>query len=263
MKFTFGIITFPHPDNLFRINTIIDSIERLNIPEDSYEVIIVGGNNPCRKNTSHIPFNESIKPNWITRKKNIITWLARYENVVYSHDYLTYDPDWYEGFLKFGNNFNVCSNRIYCVTGERFRDWIVSPARSEKLNTYLTNKLITPAYLIPHDITHLNHFVVIGGYYWVGKKQIMHEFPLEEALSWGDGEDFRWCHALQKKYNVSFNRHSTNRLLKEKGRYFTEMSDATGEELRRLVIPDSELVHDYQHYDQRKIESLERGQGVI
>jgi hypothetical protein len=46
-----------------------------------------------------------------------------YENVVYSHDYLTYDPDWYEGFLKFGNNFNVCSNRIYCVTGERFRDW--------------------------------------------------------------------------------------------------------------------------------------------
>ena len=69
MDFTFGIITYKDNENL--INQIIDSIEFQNIP--NYEIIVVGSCNIDRKNLKIIPFDESIKPSWITRKKNIIT----------------------------------------------------------------------------------------------------------------------------------------------------------------------------------------------
>jgi hypothetical protein len=265
MKVTFGIITFPHPDNLRRINEIINSIEQNNIPDDNYEIIVVGGDNPNRKNTTHVKFNEGVKKNWITRKKNVITLLAKFDNIVYSHDYIKYDPKWYEGFVKFGDNFDVISNPLIGTDNLRFRDWIIAPVRCKKLNEYLTSKLEESGReaLIPYDIQHLSHFMIIGGYYWVAKKHIMLEFPLEEKLIWGDGEDFRWCHALQKKYKVAFNEHSKCYLMKEKGRYFVEVNPKTVEELRNLRIPESELIHDYQHYEFYPLLDIERGQGLL
>jgi hypothetical protein len=105
--------------------------------------------------------------------------------------------------------------------------------------------------------------MIIGGYYWVAKKNIMHEFPLEEKLVWGEGEDFRWCHALQTKYKVSFNEHSKCYLMKEKGAYFYNIAPEKAEELRNLRIKDEDLIHDYQHYEHYPILSFERGQGLV
>ena len=81
--FTFGIITAGNSDD--SLNAVIDSIEQQNISE--YQILIVGNSNVSRTNTFIIPFNESIKHAWITRKKNLITINSRYQNVVYSHDY--------------------------------------------------------------------------------------------------------------------------------------------------------------------------------
>jgi hypothetical protein len=59
-----------------------------------------------------VPFDETIKQGWITRKKNIITSLAQYENIVYMHDYIRLEEDWYKGQLESGNNFKIRMNNF-------------------------------------------------------------------------------------------------------------------------------------------------------
>ena len=102
MDFTFGIIT-----NNANINPIISSIEKLKIP--NYEIIIV-----CNKNNyteyehiseNVIPFDESIKPNWITRKKNLICQKAKYDNIVLLHDYIEHNNVRIEN--KIYNNIDI------------------------------------------------------------------------------------------------------------------------------------------------------------
>ena len=121
MNFTFGIITggtFNHRESLSengisnRIQDIISSIEAQNIPQ--YEIIIVGGNNDYQKfkNVNHISFDETHKEKWITKKKNLITQNATYDNLVIMHDYIKLELGWYEGFLKFGNDWDVCMNIV-------------------------------------------------------------------------------------------------------------------------------------------------------
>ena len=82
MKFTFGIITY---NDEARTLLAIKSILRENIPD--CQIIVVGGENLYNNdNITHIPFDESIKEGWITKKKNIITENAKYDNIVYMHD---------------------------------------------------------------------------------------------------------------------------------------------------------------------------------
>ena len=104
MNFTFGIITTRHT-SLF-LQNIINSIVELDIP--NYEVLVVGGLESGEivrnDNLTVIPFDESKKLMWITKKKNIITENAKYENVVYLHDYITFHNNWYDGFLKYVKN---------------------------------------------------------------------------------------------------------------------------------------------------------------
>ena len=123
MKFTFGLVTSGTSDQ--SVNLVIDSIERLNIPE--YEVLVVGNSSVTRNNTRIIPFDESVRRAWITRKKNLITENAKSENVVYSHDYIVYENDWYEGWLNYGDDYKVAMNRILNADGSRYRDWVVWP----------------------------------------------------------------------------------------------------------------------------------------
>ena len=119
MNFTFGIVTSGNDDN--SVQLVINSIEQLNIPE--YEVIVVGNSGVSRDRTTIIPFNENERPAWITKKKNLITQHAKYENIVYSHDYIVYCPDWYQGWLQYGDDYKVCMNRILNADGTRYRDW--------------------------------------------------------------------------------------------------------------------------------------------
>ena len=124
MNFTFGIITDGNNDNFIIQN--IKSIQDNKIKH--YEIIIVGN---TKINASElikiINFDETIKTNWITRKKNIIVEHAQYENIVLMHDYIMFDVNWYEGFTKFGNDFDICVNKIFNKDGTRYRDYTLFP----------------------------------------------------------------------------------------------------------------------------------------
>ena len=61
----------------------------------------------------------------------------------------------------------------------------------------------------------------------------MLEFPLDENLIWGQGEDVKWSKEIREKYNFSMNPYSTVQLMVQKDR---------AEDLGKLKIP-SLVIH--------------------
>ncbi len=223
MDITFGIITSGTVDNY--IDIIISSIEQLNIP--NYEIIIIGNSSICRKNTIVIPFDETIKPLWITKKKNIITKLAKYDNIVYQHDYITYNINWYNGLLKM-ENFDVCVTKMVNTDNTRYRDWIL-------LNGTFNNIEIPNQYrLLPYENIKLR-YIHISGAFWVAKKEFMLANPLNENLVWGDGEDVEWSYRIANYANIILNQESSNHLLYWKDTFLQDIGIIKYSQIKKLL----------------------------
>lgn len=229
IPFTFGIITNAQNGVNEHLPQAVQSIRELHLPE--YEIIIVGSRDQIIKHEilkpddrlKVIDFIEAPKA-WITKKKNLITQFSKYENIVYQHDYIIYDRDWYEGFKRYGDNFKACMTQIKNQDGTRFRDWVIFPwhhCTSGKLANQ-TKKLWEYAEIennesmIPYTENRFNKFQYFSGSYWVAKKSIMLEIPLDENLFWGDGEDCDFSQKFTSKYEFSMNEFSTVHLLKYK-----------------------------------------------
>lgn len=208
MKFTFGIVTGGGAED--RISQIIQSIKEENIP--AFEIIVVGSCNLKDEYLKVINFNESIKQRWITKKKNLITSNSIYENIVFMHDYIKLVPGWYQGFLNFGNNFDICMTRMENMDGSRYRDWTLwaedNPSAGHNL-------------LLPYTETSLSKLMYFSGAYWIVKKNVMVNFPLNENLCWGEGEDVEWSKKVREHYSFSMNVHSTVQLLVYHGPVFS------------------------------------------
>jgi hypothetical protein len=56
----------------------------------------------------------------------------------------------------------------------------------------------------------------ISGNYWVSKKRVMEEEPLDEDLDWGEAEDVEWSNRIRDKYQYVMNTHSKVKCLKDK-----------------------------------------------
>jgi hypothetical protein len=218
MEFTFGIIT-TGLNNIF-VSKIIDSIIKQKI--EKYEIIVVGGSNTYDRDIIHIPFDETIKNCWITKKKNIVCEKATYENIVLLHDYVELCDEWYSGFLKYGNDFDICVTQILNNNGVRFRDYVIFP--------YDIGYPFNTRALIPYTYNpslKLSKLMYISGAYYIIKKQLALKFPLNEALVWGQGEDVYLCKQLVNN-NIIFkcNAYSTVNFLKNKvsNNWETEMT---------------------------------------
>ena len=219
MNFTFGIITDGHSDD--RMEMIFDSIESQGIK--GYEIIVVGPHEYNRKNVKSIIFDESRKSAWITRKKNLIVKTAQYDNLVFMHDYFILGEKWYQGQLCRGNDFEIRMDKIINTDGSRFRDWCIWPHNGNWMDGVVGREC-----LIPYNISHLTKFMYISGGYFIVKKNIMLEFPLDERLSWGEGEDVIWSKQVRQKYKFSMNPHSKVLISKNgKDRVFDETSVET------------------------------------
>lgn len=211
MNFTFGIITSGVS------NTIYDLLESINIQGiKDYEIIIVGGDIEINNDkVIHIKYVDGSSSGDISIKKNIITSEAKYENIVYLHDYVSLDENWYNGFLKFGDDFTICMTKILNIDGVRYRDWCLW---QDDANKYVGNL----NYLIPYDMSHLSSMMYISGAYWVAKKSFMISNKLNEKLFWGQGEDVEWSLRVRDKTEFKMNSLSSVKLLKNKNRIFNE-----------------------------------------
>jgi hypothetical protein len=180
----------------------------LKIP--NYEILMIGDvKNPKVK---CIEFDESIKNGWITKKKNILCQTAKFENVVLLHDYLVFNSNWYSGFKKFGNNFDVAMNVILNLDGSRFRDWCLNPYDVIPPLGPILNR----EFFIPYDEERFTNKMYISGTYWVAKKEFMLQNPLDEELIWGESEDLRWSELVRNKTKFKMNPHSIVQSLKYK-----------------------------------------------
>jgi glycosyltransferase involved in cell wall biosynthesis len=173
------------------LNQIIDSIEVAKIPE--YEVIIVGGLETTidRKNTIHIPFNESLTPTgWISRKKNTGVLASKYDVIVVMHDYLIIDPDWYVEFEKFGLDWDICVHQTLSMNPNGDGTWIRGNGwRIDQVPGYPE---FPWAMQVPYDIDCFIPYMSIQGAYWCCKKNVMLDELIDEKYLWGDIEDIEW-----------------------------------------------------------------------
>lgn len=202
MNFSFGIITKDTDSE--NLNSVINSIILQKI--QNFEIIVVGPKNvltDASSNIKYIFFDESSKPGWITKKKNLITKNAAFENIVFLHDYVALLPGWYEGYIRFGSDWNVCMNRVEDIKGRRFYDWVAwdHPVleKYSPLNYYDNS---------------LAKFSFVPGGYWVAKKSFMLNNLLNETLLWGESEDIEWSLRVREK-NYKFNPYSVVRHVKK------------------------------------------------
>jgi hypothetical protein len=220
---SFVIVTAGNNDS--SLEQIIDSIECQNMPE--YECIIVGGRttNVNRKNTIHIPFNEEItyKP-WLTRKKNLGVHLAQYDIVVVMHDYYVFDSNWYEEFVKFGFDWDICVHQNLACKEQNYvrgNGWRAGPIPGYPELPF--------AMTIPWDIDCFIPYMAIQGAYWVAKRNVMLEEQLNENLLLGQDDDIEWSARVvpgwlgqkpnQNKYKIVCNPNCITRNNKTKEPY--------------------------------------------
>lgn len=235
MKFTFGIITSGNNSQVLR--SIFDSIY-FQIPIDKFEIILVGGEPIEYSNLTHVAFDENQKRMWITKKKNIITDLANYENIVYLHDYIALLPGWYEGQIKRGEDFSVRMDKIINYDGTRFRDWCLWPHNQEPIDDIVGREC-----LIPYETDSLSKYMYISGAYWIAKKSLMLKYPLNEDLSWGEGEDVEWSKQVRLEHDFQMNVNSSVKILKPgKDRVF----EYTKEDTLKRILDFVKLKHDGQ-----------------
>lgn len=197
IDWTFGIITVYEDKD--RLQQIIESIRALDIP--NYEILFVGGGDSegiegadIRK----IDFDETVKDKWITRKKNIIAQEAKYDNIVLMHDYHIFHPDWYRNFVAFGTDWDICSCPQYLITGSRNpMDWSLwdKPGfgRAWSLNY--------------NDWSQTQYMYISGGFFMV-KRHVLLEEPLNEDLVWNQEEDVEWSYRVRNKYVMKCNGNS-------------------------------------------------------
>ena len=232
MQFSFGIIT--SSKSSFHLKKVIKSILKQNIHEDSFEIIVIGNQSKVSSEKIRcIEFDESIKPGWITKKKNIITKNSNFENIVFIHDYLALSNDWYKGFLKFGNGFDICMNKILNYDSTRFRDWTLWTENDNKLDQTLSKR--GSETLIPYNVQHLSKFMYISGAYWVAKKRVMEKFPFNVDLTWGEGEDVEWFKRIREEHDFTFNPYSTTKLLKYKDPLFEKPNEKRLNEILEIT----------------------------
>jgi len=222
-KISFIITTSGANDQ--HVQPVIDSIQNLKIPH--YEVIVVGGQTTTLtgQHLVHVPFDESIKSApWITRKKNLGVQASKYNTVVIQHDYYTYDPNWYEEYVKFGEDWDICVQQTFSLPEQG----------SMRCNGWRTGMI--PGYpeipfcmTIPWDIDCFVPYMAIQGGFWVAKKRVMLEQPLDENLIWGQAEDIEWSSRVvpgwlgqklnQNDYKIVANPNCVTRFTKVKPPY--------------------------------------------
>jgi len=200
MNFSFCIITDGSIAAKERIKLTIQTIESLNIP--NYEILCIGGQDGFEDikspNFKKFAFDETIKPAWITKKKNEIVKLTKYENLVLFHDYFVFKQDWYTGYKILDEKnvkWDIACNPILMINNARdYTDWVTwdHPEHGRQKSISYNNWSMT------------EHQYISGGYFLV-KKQFMIDNPFNEELVANQEEDVEWSLRVRNKATIICN----------------------------------------------------------
>ncbi len=123
----------------------------------------------------------------IAKKKNDIAALARHPNLLIAHDRYALNPDFFEGFARFGYDFDFVTIRQWFDTGEEF------PSYCALQRGDLT--MTTVRMLRRYDALYPGHFIN-GGLFAV-KTHVCRALPLNPMLYWEQAEDVEFSQALR------------------------------------------------------------------
>ena len=203
LDFSFCIVTDNSTEACKRISEIVKSIRALEIP--NYEIIAIGGDkNRFSGNLDDfrkINFDESITSGWITKKKNDVAKLCKYDNLVMLHDYFVFHKNWYKGYKKIYDDFvscDVCSNPVFMIDGRReFTDWVTLDYPDHGLH-----------YSLNYNDWNQTKYQYISGGYFIVKKQFMLDNPFSESLTAHQAEDVEWSKRIRSKAKIICNPYS-------------------------------------------------------
>lgn len=204
IDFSFCIITDNSDAACERILHIAKSISDLNIP--NYEILIIGGEtnrfteNLSKFNMRKINFDESAKRAWITKKKNDVAKMAKYENLVMMHDYFVFHASWYKHYSEFlkDKEYDICCNPILLIDRRRdYTDW-----------TTYDHPIYGKQCPLPYsDWTCTKNQYISGGYF-LTKKQFFLDNPLNEELVSHQEEDVEWSLRVRDSAKIICNPRS-------------------------------------------------------
>lgn len=187
---------------------MLESVDK-ELSSSDGEIIVIGPPKmsfPLNLKTKliHIKYRSFGKlPAFITLKKNLGVKAANYDKVAVCHDYLKFVPGWLNGFKKFGDDFEVCSNKITAFDGSRYNDWSTLDYPGVGMG------------LLPYE-TECTKYQYISGTYFVAKRDFYLQNPLNEKLRWGEAEDAEWSKRVRMKTKFKFNPYSEVVFLKQK-----------------------------------------------
>ena len=201
MNFTFGITVSDFNKSL--MDETINSIHRQSVKIPQYQIVIIAESglyskkDITTKNIEYLESNESCA----IKKKNLIIECARHKNIVYIHDHLYLDRDWYKYFRQFGNDWDLCMNAILNTNNKRYKDWVVRDHPNIDPETRQIVKRGGGSTLMPYDYD--GKYMHIPKKYFVVKKHVMEKEPYSAE----------WSPRVIDKYKYVMNEYSKVRLL--------------------------------------------------
>jgi hypothetical protein len=185
-------------------DTIVKSIFKQNI--SNFEIIFATENMKFSsiKHPNIITlFCNSIKDAHITFKKNLASRFAKYDNLCILHDYIILADNWYNSMCNFKESWNVCSTRILKTDGSRLNDWIVY------------NHPIYEHSLVDYTL-QTSEFHYVPGLAFCVKRHFILKYPLDDNLTWGQGEDLEWSNRIKNHWDYKINTGTFLQSLKQK-----------------------------------------------
>ncbi len=215
---SFAIVTSGNNDHYLQ-NTV-KSI--LDLELESFEIIIVGRSEFPNPAVKCVPFDESVKKGWITRKKNLAVSLSTGDIVVILHDYMQLNQDWTHSNVKslINSTWDVAMCRITNPDGTRWVDWTLWAQNSVGIRWWFNRSLTN---LVPYTLKTLTRFMYVGGSVMVVRREFMLKNPLDENLSWGEGEDVEWSLRVRKFWNYKMFPEMSITSQKQKTKHFRQM----------------------------------------
>lgn len=256
MKISFGIPIAPDYEKS-TLQTLVTSIDYALQTADDYEILICGEYKKNVKSRNdkirHIPFDETMRTKWITKKKNTIVNEAKFSNLCILHDYYKLGPAWYEGLVRYNcmheDKWDVLCSQIYTLEDERHSDWLVNQKYMDQLlKTFpeLEAELLLAAPTenngarwvcgLPYKEKDLGHIQYVSGGYILAKTKIFQEIPFDEQYVWGEAaEDIIWSEAvIDAGHKIKFNPYTIVRLQKPGKWRLYRMTDNAIEKLKEL-----------------------------
>jgi GT2 family glycosyltransferase len=110
---------------------------------------------------------------------------------------------------SFGNDWDLAMTRVSDIKGRRFYDWINWDHPSK-----------TRYAPVDYDNSSDAQYNFVPGAYWIAKKTLMLNQPLNEELTWGESEDIEWSLRVRNFKYVMIKDAEVRHLKKHRGYKF-------------------------------------------